>query len=131
MSKAKGNWAKVREKAKAGEVGGAKKANGEDKTVWYQDLKGNKSGGQRSLAQGGPFVMGNWVAGPLAWKDDSKKNNTAKAAAFLLLCHSGGVQIALKERNAGEFYWRCAAGRRHLSAIFCICPAAPGRCGYW
>lgn len=29
-----------------------------------------------------------------------------KGMNFLLLAHTGGVQVAFKERNAGEFFWR-------------------------
>ena len=47
----------------------------------------------------------------LAWKNPEKKNSTAKANQFLLLCHSGGAQVG-----------------HHKTLPLCFCPLTAFHC---
>jgi hypothetical protein len=81
--------------------GGSKKANGEEKVVWYSDRKKESRARNAAAAQQlegrFPCTMAHWAVG---------KYKSRKGHVFLMVGHPGGVQLALKERNAGEFFWR-------------------------
>ena len=98
---------------KSGKSGGGKKGKKSskasrtieadaDKKVWYSDRgktskKDIKARQDLHLAGKFPAVAGHWCLGEF---------QNAKGVVFLIIAHSGGVQVALKERNAGEFFWR-------------------------
>eukprot|EP01048_Picozoa_sp_COSAG05_P003348 COSAG05_NODE_153_length_15894_cov_27.910415_9_plen_250_part_00 len=73
------------------------KADGTEKSVWYQDQKVARPTGPQPLDALFPCTASHWVL---------DKFKSAKGHSFLCVAHVSGVQVALKERNAGEFYWR-------------------------
>lgn len=73
------------------------KADGSEKATWYQDKKVARPTGPQPLDALFPCTASHWVL---------DKFKSAKGHSFLCIAHTSGVQVALKERNAGEFYWR-------------------------
>jgi demethoxyubiquinone hydroxylase (CLK1/Coq7/Cat5 family) len=83
----KANWAKLKDKKKQ-LTKGDKKEDG-TKAVWYQDLQKRQSGPKTLLK--GSWTAGKYALGTCSWKKNG--DPTQKAMPFLLITHSGGVQV--------------------------------------